>query len=618
MIKCILILAIVLKSLTTFGLCAQNEKYDVIIYGATPSGIAAAVNAAGEGVTVALIEETEHIGGLTSSGLLHTDFLTYESLGGTWREFMRRVEKHYIDTYGLISQQVRDCWEGAYYEPKVAKKIFLEMLREHENLEIILEHRLVSAKTLILNGTKTKVQSIRVKDLNNNRLEEYYGNVFIDATYEGDLIAAAGAEYTVGSEGPEKYGEPSATPKDWHVQCYNFRVTLTKNPENSLPIPKPDNYNPDNYQILIEGMKNGEIIELDDIIRGPIRQVPNEKADFNDKKGSKMSFKICNETDVWPEGSPEVRQQVWEKAKQHTLGLFYFLKNDERVLSKIQEEIRPWNLPKDEYEEYGHWPPLIYVREGRRLVGEYVYTEKDGKVEKGSVRAPAFEKAVAIGDYSFNSHGAYYTCGCNDRELLGNTSSATRPWQVPYPVLLPKDVDGLLAPVPVSASRVGYGAIRMEPTWTALGQAAGLAAAQSVKNKVEPRNININQLQDRLHDLGALTFYTSDVPPGSPYFKAVQYFGNLGLFQDLYDPDKVKDLYKRPEKLSDSNENQWTEAFPYHDIQPEKRIETALAEKWITRLDIMDEKLIKQARRMNRGEFLNRLYQIKRSNIKKN
>lgn len=616
MLKNTLIIFIALQSLITLKLWAQNEKYDVIIYGATPSGIAAAINAAGEGVTVALIEETEHIGGLTSSGLLHTDFLSYESLGGTWREFMRRVEKHYIDTYGPNSQQVIDSWKGAYYEPKVAKKVFKEMLGEHDNLKVILEHRLVSASTSIIKGTKTKLQFIRVKDLKDNQLEDYHGKVFIDASYEGDLIAAAGAEYTVGSEGPEKYDEPSATPKDWHVQCYNFRVTLTKNSENRLPIPKPDKYNSDDFQILIEGMKNGEINELDDIIRGPVRQVPNEKADFNDKKGSKMSFKICNETDVWPEGTTEVRQQVWEQAKELTLGLFYFLTNDERVLSKIQEEIKPWGLPKDEFEEYGHWPPLIYVREGRRLVGEYVYTENDGKVVKGSVRAPAFEKAIAIGDYNFNSHGTYYTCGCNDRELLGNTSSATRPWQVPYPVILPKDVDGLLAPVPVSASRVGYGAIRMEPTWTALGQAAGLAAAQAVKNKIEPRNIRVDKLQEKLHDLGALTFYTSDIPPGTSYFKAVQYFGNRGLFQDLYDPDKVQNLYKRPKKLSDSNENQWTEAFPYHDIQPEKKMETDLAENWLKKLDVEDEKLIKQARRMTRGEFLNRLYQIKLSSPK--
>ncbi len=589
--------------LYVFSAEAQLTKinYDVIVYGATPSGISAAVNAAREGVSVALFEETDHVGGLTSSGLSNTDFHSFEALGGTWLEFMNRVEEHYIQTYGPDSRQVKDCWQGAFYEPKVAKKVFMDMIEEQDNLDLVLKHRLVSANTTILKGKKTKITSIRLNNLEIDELIDIRADVFIDASYEGDLMATAGCEYTLGSEGPDKYDEPAASPKDWHVQCYNFRVTLTKDPENSIPIPRPETYNPDDYRLLPDAMKDGSIVELEDIIKGPSRQIPNNKADFNDRKGSKMSIKLCNETDVWPEGNAEVRKQVWEKTKTHTLGVLYFLQNDERVLPAIQQEMKQWNLPKDEFEEYDNFPPLIYVREGRRLTGEYIYTQKDGTREKGSTRAPAFKEAVAIGDYSFNSHGTYYTC---DRELLGNLSAGTRPFQIPYPVMLPGKVEGLLVPVAVSSSRVGFGAIRMEPSWTALGQAAGLAAAQAVKNDVEPGEVNVEKLQDRLHELGAITFYASDVPPDSPYFKAIQYFGNRGLFQDLYDPDKVQPA--RLKKLGPMV--QWTEPYPYHDIQPGKKMGKDLAEKWMQKLDIVDERLVKQARKMSRGEFLNRLY----------
>jgi len=600
-------ISILLLILTFFqtSVFAQSTNYDVLIYGATPAGVAAAVNAADEGMKVALLEETDHIGGLASGGLSNTDFQSFESLGGTFRDFMDRVVAHYAETYGPNSQQVKDSWQGAFYEPKVARQVFVEMMEEHEHLDVLLKHRLQQAFTdLKSEDDQTQLEKIRVLDLTNQKLKEFTAKVFIDATYEGDLMAAAGVKYTIGSEGPKKYGESAASPQDWHVQCYNFRVTLTKDPDNSIPIPKPENYNPENYQLLIEGMEDGTIKELDDIIRGDVRQIPNQKADFNDSKGSKMSIKLCNETDVWPEGSPEVRQQVWDKAKNHTLGVLYFLQNNPEVLPAIQEEMNVWNLPKDEFEEYGNFPPVIYVREGRRMVGERVFVQKDAQRTKNSVRAPAFEDAIAIGDYSLNSHGTYYTC---DRELLGNLSAPTVPFQVPYPVLLPKKVDGLLVPVAVSASRVGYGGIRMEPVWTALGQAAGLAAAQSVETNSQLREIDVTQLQQTLHEKGALTFYTSDVSRNSPYFKAVQYFGNRGLFQNLIDPATATN-WKR--KKLDPKMVQWTEAYPYHAIAPEEKMDRDLAEAWLKLLNIENPALVKKSRRMNRGGFLNILYEV--------
>jgi hypothetical protein len=588
----------------TSSLATAQYQFDVVVYGATPAGVAAAVNAARQGVSVALLEETSHVGGLASSGLSNTDFHSFESLGGTWLEFMNRVESHYVKTYGPQSQQVKDCWQGAFYEPKVAEQVFMQMLEEQDRLSLFLNHRLVSASSKLIKESETKLSAVRLKDLEQGRLKDVEAQVFIDATYEGDLLAAAGCEYIVGSEGPEKYDEAAASAPDWHVQCYNFRVTLSKDPDNSIPVPKPDNYDPEDFQWLIAEMEAGNIDDLEDIIKGPSRQIPNNKADFNDRKGSKMSIKICNQTDVWPEGNTKVRQQVWEEAKAHTLGVFYFLQHDERVLPVVQNEMKRWNLPKDEFEAYGNFPPLIYVREGRRLLGQYVFTQKDGTREEGSTRAPAFADAVAIGDYSFNSHGTYYT---PDRELLGNLSAPSKPFQIPYPVMLPKEVSGLLVPVAVSSSRVGFGAIRMEPTWTALGQTAGLAAGQAVNDGVELENVDVDKLQRQLHASGAITFYTSDVNPDSPYFRAVQYLGNHGLFQDLYDPAVVPK--KRIKKLDASV--QWTTAYPYHDIQPEKKIDQALASKWMEKLNIENEKLLKQAGRITRGAFLQELYQLK-------
>ena len=601
----ILLSAFVFVSCSRSNYLSNKHDYDIIIYGATPSGIAAAVNAASEGMHVALFEETDHIGGLTSGGLSNTDFLSFESLGGTWRDFMNGVVKHYADAYGENSQQVKDCWNGAYYEPKVARQVFMDMLGAYDKIVVKTNHRVVAATTILNENQHSNIKSLRLKDLETQQLFEVTASVFIDATYEGDLMAKAGCAYTLGSEGPEMYNEPAASQKDWHVQCYNFRVTLCQNPENSIPIPRPENYDSTAYELILNEIEAGSINTLRDIIRGQNRQIPNGKADFNDRKGSPISIKLCNETDVWPEGAAEVRAQIWEKAKNHTLGILYFLQNDSRLPGNIQSEMQRWNLPRDEFEEYGNFPPVIYVREGRRLIGRHVFTQHDGTPD-GSVRAPAFHRAIAIGDYNFNSHGTYYTC---DKTLLGNLGAVSAPFQVPFGVLLPKRVDNLLVSVAVSASRVGFGALRMEPTWTALGQAAGLAAALSVQSDQNPHEIDITELQRKLHQRGAYTFYTSDVTPESPYFEAIQFLGNRGLFQDMYPVDKMPK--RKFVKLSDMA--QWTEAYPLHDVKPEITMDNAMAEKWMKKLNIENQNLLNNAPEMTRGDFLNELCNIYRN-----
>jgi len=581
-----------------------KHEYDVVVVGATAAGISAAINSAREGAKVVLTERTNHIGGLATGGLSNTDFITYESVGGTWREFMDKVVEYYKETYGPNSQQVKNCMDGGYYEPKVGLMIFKEMLDEFKDkIDIQLHHRLEVVETRLKSNGYSQVEAIWVKDLHLSKTKKFTGEIFIDATYEGDLMAKSGCEYTVGSESKDKYNESIASEKaNWHVQCYNFRPTLTNDPDNRLPIPKPEGYNREVYTPLIDLIEKGKFDDLSQIIADD-RPLPNNKADFNDEKGSPISMHVCNPTDVWPEGNPETRQLVFDYIKRHNQGFLYFLQNDPELPDWIKEDMGQWGLPKDEFEETGHWPPVVYVREGKRMVGEYIFTQHDAQSAEGSVRTPAHENAVAIGDYGLNSHGTHEP---KPGVLKGELSGSIKPWQVPYGVMVPEKVDGLLVPVAVSASRVGYGAIRMEPTWTALGQAAGLAAAQALANKREPRNIFIPDLQIRLHELGAKTFYVSDVPPSSPYFKAVQFLGNRGLFQDLYDPEEATNWDREG---IPGPPNHWTTAFPYHDFKPQKKMTIELAESWLQKLGMKDKKLLSNVRQMTRGEFLNRIYE---------
>jgi FAD dependent oxidoreductase len=536
----------------------------VVVVGATPAGIAAAVHAAQGGFNVALVEATGHIGGATSGGLSPSDFRTYESLGGAWLDFMRRVERHYATTYGRDSQQVRDCWRGAYYEPRVARRAFEQMLAEQQ-VRVLTHHRLQTTTLAPSAGQRRRI--VRARFLTGgDRAVELGARIFIDATYEGDLMAAAGAPHRQGSEARAEYNEPLAPLEaNRHLMACNFRIPLTREPANRLPLSRPPDYDPRRYRKAVELIQSGQVRRrefggagwvLDDFIRA--RPLPNGKADFNDRMGSPVSVKLVTECSEWPAANPvgpAGRARIYAKAKKQALGLFWFLAHDPALPDWVHAAMREWGLPKDEYPNNQHWTPQLYIREGRRMLGESVFTQHDCEPRPGSVRTRLQPDSVAIGDYSINSHGTHYGA---DGRLLGVLSHPVRPWQVPYGVIVPRTVDGLLAPVAVSASHVGYCAIRMEPTWTALGQAAGIAAALSLRHGVEARAVNVPELQRRLHARGAKTIYISDVEADSPYFRAAQYFGLRGFLHDLIDPRTATDWSRKPL----SPVNQWTEAFP--------------------------------------------------------
>ncbi|MBI1388928.1 MAG: FAD-dependent oxidoreductase [bacterium] len=579
-------------------------QFDVVVVGATPAGIAAALNAAREGQRVALIEESRHIGGMTAGGLSHADFLTEESVGGTWREFMDRIERHYIDQYGADSQQVKDCMHGANFEPKAARAVFEAMLKEQPGVTLFLRHRLHEAVLVTTPDDRKRITAVRALNLD-VREEPYHfdGKVFIDATYEGDLMAAAGCRYRIGRESKSEYGESLAPDaSDSRVMAYNFRLTLTDDPAIKLPIPKPENYDPQNYSALFESIRRGDIQDLSDIIEA--QPLPNRKFDIDGAPGVSAGIELISESGEWPGGSPEDRARLFQLARDQALGLFHTLLNNPEVPARIRDRAAEYGLPRDEYVDTAHWTPALYVREGRRMTGDTVFTQHDAEAAPGSVRAPARRDSIAIGDSPLNAHAVI---GNAIARPDGAFSSPTRPWQVPYAVMLPREVEGLLVPVAVSASHVGYSAIRTEPAWTALGQAAGLAAAQSIETGVSLRELDVTKLQRRLHERGALTFYAPDVPPGSSSFMAVQYFGNLGLFQQMTNPSSTSGA----EPLASSRMS-WKQAFPDHAIEPAKPLDEALYNQWLVMLppDLADAaRMIPPDGKLTRGDFLNRLYE---------
>jgi hypothetical protein len=604
--------------------CAAQRPIDLLVYGATPAGVAAAVNAAREGLQVVLVEETGHLGGLTSGGLSNTDFRSFESLGGTWRQFMHRVESHYLRTYGPGSQQHIDCVKGGYYEPKVARAIFKQML-DDAGVRFIPHHRLTGA--LVVDHRLT---AANFADLKAGSSRTFDAAVFVDATYEGDLLAAAGVPYRVGCESKDEYGESLAFDEpNRYVQTYNFRVVLSRDPANRLPLPRPEGYRREDYAPLIDLIRQGKLASLANpdpkwILK--VRPIPNLKADFNDDWDVPISLSLENINHPWPEGDTATRAAIFEVYKKHSLGLFWFLANDPELPEKIRHDMSQWGLPRDEYVDTGHWSPALYVREGRRMIGQYVFTQHDAEPPQSGVRAKLNADSVAIGDYSMNCHGVFSP---SFGVTVGHMAAAVRPFQIPYGVMIPRQLQGLLVPVAVSASHVGFCAIRMEPTWTALGQAAGVAAAMAVRRGVELRQIDVPRLQRRLHELGAMTVYVSDLAPPvavkkpawdkpgeftvrlmpwppleTGLFRAAQYFGTHGFFHDLPAPPSTSDRKK-------TTTGQWGAAFEGHDAELDTPMDAALAERWTARAIAMGLKPApaSAAMKMTRGQLLETLFQ---------
>lgn len=560
----------------SWNLFAQNS-FDLVIVGGNPGGIMTAIAAARQGKTSVILERTNHLGGLPANGLGATDIATRKATTGLFAEFTKKVKQYYIKHYGENSRQVEDCSDGFHFEPSVAAFIYQEMLNEHKDKITVLLMRQFDTTYQNINVKNGHIENISVLNRENGRKELYQGKIFVDATYEGDLGAAAGVPFRVGRESKEEYGEPGAgrTYEYWKsqpsedstgesdnaIQAYNYRLCLTNNPENQIPFPKPESYNRDEYISLIEDVwtgKNTQKImskvtnEMMEENRRHIAQgnrtklpgdnwgikklsslvkLPNQKVDGNNQHAAFLSTDLPEENWPWPTSSWEWRDKFAKRLKDYTLGLFWFAQHDPALPEHFRKDIAKWGLAKDEYQDNENFPRQVYVREGRRFEGVYFFTAKDAlPVEQGK-RPPLHPHSVTASHYALDSHAA------RKREtgrvhLDGFISYPTAVYTVPLGVILPRNIDNLLLPVPVSGSHIGFSTLRMEPCWMALGQAAGITASLAIDCRVSVRDIDTTMLQDLLIRQKATLVYYRDIKPEDANFPLVQYMGLRGYLPE--------------------------------------------------------------------------------------
>jgi hypothetical protein len=510
----------------------QARIFDVVIYGGTAGGVVTAVSAARMGLSVALIEPTRHLGGMVTGGLSATDHGEKIVTGGYALELYRRVGNRY---------GVPLFW---YPEPKVAAAVLSEMLSEQKNVQLFMNHRLREQGGVRKNGAN-------VAELVMENGARFRGNIFVESSYEGDVMKQAGVSYTVGRESSSQYGESLAgvRPRDRNhqfdykvpardengtllpeisplprgeigsgdklVQAYNFRLILTTNKANQVPFEKPPGYTPRRYEVVRRFIKvvtreRGEPPKLDELLL--IRaDLPNAKADFNNR--GPFSTDYIGASYGYPDGTYAERARIWREHVLYTKGLLYFLANDPDVPASIRNPMNAWGLAKDEFTDNGNWPYQLYVREGRRMVGDFVMTQKDLQTE---LTKP---DAIAMGSYNSDSHNVQrFVQPDGSVQNEGNMEVPVQPYQIPYRVMLPRRTEAanLLVPVPFSASHVVYSSMRMEPQYMMIGQAAGVAAALALEHNVAVHDIDVAELRRILKAQGMTDVYDPATAPGVP------------------------------------------------------------------------------------------------------
>ena len=495
--------------------CSTPEpEYDVCVYGGTSAGVIAAYAVAKQGKKVLLVEPGQRLGGMTSGGLGQTDIGNKQGVKGLALDFYRRVGA----TYGRL--------ESWIFEPSVAEAIYKDYI-VRGNVEVLYGHRIVDAQKQGASITSINVESVE----NTAQTKNISAKVFIDCTYEGDLMARAGVSYVVGREDNKVYGEDYNGVQMQHlhqfvdnvdpyvekgnpasgllwgisdaalaptgsgdnmVQAYNYRICLTSDKDNMLPIEKPANYDPSRYELLlriIEAQKNYNLNGY--FIISPM---PNNKTDINNRGA--FSTDMIGMNHRYPEASYEERAEIIQAHKDYTFGLLWFMGNDERVPKQLRDQMLSWGLPKDEYVEYGHWTPQLYIREARRMVGEYVATQANCE-NKVTV-----DDGVGMAAYTMDSHNCQRVVIVKDGKAMvkneGNVEiKGGLPYDVSYRCLTPKreECDNLLVPVCLSASHIAYGSIRMEPVFMLLGQSAAKAACLAIDGGVKVQEVDVKEIQ---------------------------------------------------------------------------------------------------------------------------
>jgi len=535
------VLQLFLGSLAHRAAHAQsNTSRDVVIYGGTAAAIIAGVQAARMGKTVVVVSPDRHLGGLSSGGLGFTDTGDKAVIGGLARDFYHRVWQHYESPAAWRWERREDfgnkgqgtpAIDGAnrtmwIFEPHVAEQVFEDFIREHQIL-VVRDEWLDRASGMTKAGPR--IQSIRTLSG-----RTYSGRMFVDATYEGDLMAAAGVGYQVGREPKSLYGErwngvqtgvlhhrhhfgvlkepispyvvpgdpasgvlprvSTSTPGiygagDTKVQAYCFRMCLTDHAENLLPFSRPDAYDPAQYELLLRIFNAGwrETFQKFD-------RIPNRKTDTNNH--GPFSTDNIGMSYHYPDGSYERRREIIQEHERYQKGLLYFIANDPRVPKDVQSEFRTWGFARDEFGDNGHWPHQIYVREARRMAGAYVMTEHE------LLKTRPTPDPVGMGSYGIDSHNIQrYITPEGFVQNEGDIGVSTNgPYQIAYGSLVPKkgEIDNLLVPVCVSSSHIAFGSIRMEPVFMILGQAAATAAALAIDGNLSVQDVPYGRLRERL------------------------------------------------------------------------------------------------------------------------
>ncbi len=536
---------VILRALARFACvalaaCAAPDRhpdatgdFDLVIYGGTSAGVVAAVQARAMGRSVILVSPDRHLGGMSASGLGWTDSGDNGVIGGLAREFYRRVKQHYDDPAAWREQQPDEysryrpeadaMW---VFEPHVAEAVFEGLLREHD-IPVRRGARLDRERGVVMDGPR--ILSIATLDG-----ATFSGRVFLDATYEGDLLAAAGVSYAVGRESSATYGEPlngvqtgrarshqfqnrvspyvvaddpssdllprvHADPPgeegagDHRVQAYNYRLCLTDQPSNRLPFEKPDGYDPLQYELLLRDLLAGSRH-----VFGKFDPAPNRKTDTNNS-GSFSTDNIGMNYD-YPEASYARRAEILEEHERYQKGYYWFLCHDPRVPADVRERMNRWGLAADEFRDSGGWPHQIYVREARRMRGAFVMTER---CLRGLDPTP---RSVGMGSYNIDSHHVqrYVARDADGRAYVQNEGdiqvSPGRAYPIALGAILPRreECTNLVVPVAVSASHIAYGSIRMEPVFMVLGQSAATVAALAAERGLAVQDLPWEELRARL------------------------------------------------------------------------------------------------------------------------
>lgn len=498
----------------------QLTTADVIVYGSTPGGFCAAIAAAREGASVILLEPTDHIGGLSTGGLSHCDSnqMVRSTVMGLFDEWHTRIVKDYTDR-GLPAPYDPAKKDHARwtFEPHVALRVTMQMLDE-SGVTVLTQRYLQSVekdgatitKLITKNGTFT-------------------ARVFVDGTYEGDLMAAAGVDWTIGREGRDAYGESLAgrqypkakmningfdadgnllpllttddgdeeTAGDDRIMVYSFRLCLTTDPKNQVPIPEPANYDPARFEIIRRHIQaGGNSYGFDQY------PLPGNKLDGNNSIGRQFSIGLVGGPNEWHAADQAGRQAIWEAHKQYTLEFYKFITTDPTVPKNIRDQYARLGLCKDEFANYDHFSPALYVRESRRMQGMYVISQKD------ILEEPSKDDPIAISSFPIDSHDVQRIALRGGGVINEGTIFPVRtinpkqgyPYHVPYRSVLPKpdQCDNLLVPIALSCTHVGISSLRIEGAWMVIGQGAGVAAALASRQGVAVQEVDYPTLRERL------------------------------------------------------------------------------------------------------------------------